>query len=128
MIRHGEPDTHYLIFPCGVVDDPFHLVGSDSPDGEQQLPLVWIRVKIVVHEQAAAVLPGHPLQWKRNQVAEASLGQSVLAWEETVVGVETQVVAPLHGLREKSAAHFAGENGGDRQLEEDPHMAAVSRS
>ncbi len=57
-------------------------------------------MQVVVHEQAIAVLPGRPLKGKRDQVAEASLGQSVLVWEEAVVGIETQMVAPLHSLGE----------------------------
>ena len=74
-----------------------------------------------------AVLPGHPLKWKRDQIAEASLGKRVLVREEAVVGVETNLVSALHGLREESAGHFAGENGGDGQFEEDPNMASVPR-
>jgi hypothetical protein len=38
------------------------------------------------------------------------------------------MVAPLHRVGEQSATHFAGENGGNRNFEKDPDMAAISRS
>src|SRR5260370_8814590 len=37
---HRELDAHDLTPARRIVDDPFHLIGADSPDGKQELPLV----------------------------------------------------------------------------------------
>ena len=125
---HGEPNTHDLTLACCLIDDPFHLICADSADGKEQLPLVRIGTEIVVHKQAIAVLARHPLKWKCDQIAGSSLGEGVLVGEEAGIGVEAQMMAPLHCPGEQSTTHFTSENSGDRRLEKNPDVTTIPGS
>ena len=53
-----------------------------------------------------AFLPGVILKWQRDQVAKATIGQSILIWEKSVIGGHAELVPPGHGLRKQIAAHL----------------------
>jgi hypothetical protein len=63
--------------------------------------LVLVRAKIVIDEDAVTAFPRNALERKRDQIAKATDRHSVLAREEAVIGVESDVRATLHCLGEE---------------------------
>jgi hypothetical protein len=114
-----------LSTPRCILDDPIHLVGRYAIHGGQQLPLIRIRLHIVVHEEAVAHLTWRPLKWQSDQISKSPLRHRVLIWEETVVGIQTKMMTPLHGLRQNGITHFPSQHGGGRTIEEHPNVTAI---
>ena len=90
--------------------------------------MVVVGLLSLVDEEAVAALAGSELQRQRDQVAESSVGHGVLVGEQPVVGLQPELMSPLHGFREQVAAHAAGFAGWDRLGEEEPGVRAVARA
>jgi hypothetical protein len=83
-----------------------------------------MRLELVIDEQAEALFSRLLLEWQRDQVAEAALGQRVLVGEQPVVRFEFQLPGSGAGMADDGgteAARIAGRYGG---REEDPGMGA----
>lgn len=91
-------------------------------------PLVRPGLERLVEEDAVRMLTSRLLQRKGDQVAEASLRHRVLIRKQPVVGVQTHMVSPLHGFRQHMRGEPTGERGGQRLVEEQPKMSAISGS
>ncbi|MGA2422350.1 MAG: AAA family ATPase [Candidatus Acidiferrum sp.] len=59
-------------------------------------------------------------------VRAATHQHGVLVGEKTVVGIQSKLVARLHSTSQDRTAQFSRSGCGDRSVEEDPHVAAVS--
>ena len=66
--------------------------------------------EVEVDEHAVARLARRKLEGERNQVPESSLGHCVLVGEKAIVGIETELVPPLHSSCEQHASEFARGN------------------
>lgn len=98
--------------------------------GRQVGPLFVTRqgLELIVEEHRVALLAGGVLERQRDEVAEAAPRQRILAWEEPVVGVHAQLVAPGHGLGDQVTAHPPRAHGRNRLREEEPDVGAVPRT
>lgn len=99
---------HEILYLTDIVeaaDQIAEFLAGPKTDLPRKSPIFrYLRFK-----QMRAILL-RPVEWFGIwRLAEASLGQSVLVWEQAVVRIETQMVAPLHCSGKKSATHFAGE-------------------
>ena len=82
-----------------------------------------------VDKDAIADFTRCPLQRKHDQVAEPAERHRVLAGQQTVVGDEADIGAPVHGFGDQGRTQLSGGPGRDRFTEEvHIYMVAVSRS
>ncbi len=101
--------------------DPLHA-GQVSP-----LLIVGVRLEVFVQEDRVPVLARPVLKGQRDQVAEAAAWHRVLAGEQTVVGVQAELVTAGHRLGDEIAAHLSGRRGGNGLVEEEPDVRSVAR-
>ena len=87
-----------------------------------------MRLEPVVDEHAVAALARLLLQRHRDQIPESSLRQRVLIGKEPVVRVQSDVGSPLHRLGQQERAELARKCSRDGVCEEEPDMAATSRT
>src|SRR6185503_19158082 len=64
----------------------------------------------------------------RDQVAETAFRERVLIRKEPIIGIETELVSPLHGLRQHCAAELSRRAGRSRCFEEDPYVTTFART
>src|SRR5262249_29826861 len=85
-----------------------------------------MRLEHVVDEHAVAVLARPSLQRKRDEVAEAAARHRVLARKKSVVGLEADLWAAVHGPRQQHRCEAARLEGRDGVGKEKPDVAAVA--
>ena len=112
----------------GLAHNAFAIRSREPAYRGQVSPLVGEGLEVAIQEDGVVLPPGQPLQWQRDQVAESALGHRVLAGEQPVVGGETYLVAVVDRLGQHGAPEVARDRGGHRAVEEDPDVAASSRS
>ncbi len=79
---------------------------------------------MVIDEHTVALLTCSLLQREGNQVPKTAMRQRVLAREEPIVRVETDVETRVHRFGQDVRGEATGEDGGNGVLEEDPDMSA----
>src|SRR5262249_60010808 len=79
-------------------------------------------------ENTVASFPRPRLKGERDQVSKATLWHRVLAREETIIGIQPELVASFHGARQNGAAKLTRGDRWNCALEKDPDVAAPSRS
>lgn len=87
-----------------------------------------MRSELAVEEQTIAALARPLLERQRDQIAETALRKRVLVWKEPIVGVESDLRAPLHRLGQDVSAEFARERRWNRLLEKEPNMPTAART
>ena len=110
---------------CG---NRLHLLLSQALDLGEEEPLVDVGLEVLIHKHAVAAPLGAALEGRGVQVSKPSFGNGRLSWEHAVVGVEGDRPCRRHGLGDERAAEVARELGGNRALEEEPHVPAVARA
>jgi hypothetical protein len=85
------------------------------------LVLVWI--EIIVNKDAIALLPGAPLEWQSNKVAEAANRHGVLAWKQPIVASEANLWPAFHRFRQDEGPELARLSCGYWLGKENPNMA-----
>ena len=68
-----------------------------SLDRIEEGPLVGIGTHCVVKKLSKAGLPRILLKRECDQVAKAALGHCVLTWEKPIIGIQSKLMATLHG-------------------------------
>lgn len=116
--------------PRGISRNSLDGPQVDRRHGRQVGPLLIVRqgLELIVEEHGVPLLTRGVLERQRDEVAEAAPRQRVLAWEEPVVGVHAQLVAPGHGLGDQVTAHPPRAHGRNRLREEEPDVGAVPRT
>src|SRR5262245_25873634 len=100
----------------------------DRADARKELPLVGERHEPLVDEHRVSTLSRVVLKRQRDQVAEPAAGKRVLVREEPITGLERELVATSHRLRDQVAAHPPGHARHDRLREEEPDVCPVARA
>jgi hypothetical protein len=126
----GASQAHDRPRPCRLARDSCHRVRTDARHGREVGPLLVVgnRRELLVQEDGVSRASSLELERKRDQVADPAPRQRVLAGEETVVRVQAQRGAARQRLGEEVATHRARCARRNRSREEEPHVAAVSRS
>ena len=68
----------------------FNVVCRHRLDGRQKSPATLLGTQIGIDEDAAPVLARILLQGQRDQIAEATVGEGILGWEQLIRGVPIQ--------------------------------------
>jgi hypothetical protein len=79
---------------------------------------------VVVNEQTDALLACSLLQRKGDQVPETTMRQRVLAREEPIVRLESNVRTRVHRFGQDVRGETTGQRRRDGLLEEDPDVSA----
>ena len=87
---------------------------------------MWL--ELVVEELRVAGVAGRALQGERDEVSESPARKDVLAWEQAVVGIDTERGTLSHRGGQDREAEPSCLRGWDRVGEEEPDMGAVARS
>ena len=82
----------------------------------------------VVEEFGVTCVAGSTLQGKGDEISESAARKDVLAWEQAVVGVDTERRTLSQSGGQDREAEPSCFRGGDRFAEKEPDMGAVARS
>lgn len=108
-----------------AIKDGLEGVAVETGEGGEVGPLVGYGLKVVVEEDAVAVVASGFLEGQGNEVTEAAGGEGVLVGEEAIIGVEAERGVEDGGVGEEVGAEAAGEGGGHGFGEKEPGVAAV---
>jgi len=82
LIGNGQANSQELILPLRLADNCLDFSASHSAERREKSPLVLIRDKALVQEEAVAVLAWSLLKGQSDQVAKAASGEGILTGEE----------------------------------------------
>jgi len=85
-----------------------------------------VEIEIRVKKNAVTVATRHVLQRQGDEIAETAFGHRVLTWEETVVGVEANLMPPFHRPGKNGRAKFSRKARRQRRFKEHPDVTAAS--
>jgi len=111
VLLRRQAHAEHAAAALGHLHCSFDRLTTEPADAREEGPLIRPGLESVIEKDAVALVARRFLQRQGDQVAEASLRHRILAREEPVVRVETQLGPPLHGLRE----HMRPEPPGERR-------------
>ena len=103
----ADSDTDEVSAPLCLQHDCFDGVSRHPLDACQKLPLIRIGPKFCINKNTVPVCARELLQRKGDQVAKPSFGHRVLVGKESVIGIQSYLVAGLHGSSENCTAKFS---------------------
>ena len=121
-----QPHAEDSAAPFRLLRDLLHRGAAHLAHARKECPLVDPRYVRVIEEHAVALLSGALLQRQGNQIAESALRHRVLIWEQSVVRIQPDVRAALHGFGQQVRPESASLRGRDRTVEEDPDVSSVA--
>lgn len=75
---------------------------------------------------AVAYVPWNALEWRSDEIAKTALRHGVLIGEKPVVGIQPDLMPPLHRPCKHRCTELSSERCRCCLLEEDPHMGTPS--
>src|SRR5260370_14702331 len=91
------------------------------------MPVVGVGFQGSVQEERVATPSTLALEWKGDQVPEATRRQGVLTRKEPIVGVKPELVPALERSGQHETAKVPRQGGCNRAGEEDPEVGALAR-
>jgi hypothetical protein len=112
IVRDTTPNSNKVTGACGITHKGFNFDEWHSLNTGQKSPLVRMWSEIYIQESAVAMGARHMLQWQRDEISKAALGHRVLTRKETVVGIESKLMATLHCPSQNGRAELSRKVGG----------------
>jgi hypothetical protein len=113
-----ETNSEHPTTAFRLLHDSFGLGTGNPSHARKERPLIRPGDKVVIDEDAVALVPRSLLQGQGDQIAEPSLRQRVLTREQAIIGVESDVGPLLHCLGKKVRSEAACQGGRNGRLEE----------
>ena len=121
-----EAEADDVASALALRDNRFDLGSIQPADGGQKRPLIGVWNELLVDEHAVALLTGLLLQRKRNEIPKSTVRQRVLAREEAVVRLESDIGSSLHRFGQDIGAEPARQRRWNGVLKEEPDVPAAA--
>jgi hypothetical protein len=101
-------------------------ISADSLNRLQESPLVDMRLEEFIQEYAVALISGAFLEWQSYQIPKAAFRQCVLAREETIIRIQSNLMAAFHGPGQQRTTKLPGIGSEHWAVDEKPDVRTFS--
>ncbi len=112
VVRDTPSDTDNVAAAFSIAHYAFNICERHSTDARQKRPLVGMRIEIGIQKNAVTMASRHLLQRQGDQITKAAFWHGVLTWKKAIIGIQSELMPPLHSPSKNRGAKFSRQTGG----------------